>query len=193
LEQDISEQQKLREGLRIENESLSSEIKTKKEQLSDLAQLEVKRNTVSASLAETEEKLAQRRKQQDVLDSFVGLVDHPSFEELEKFAGSVPYLIKQAEEWREPPQLLMDYVFEKITARKLKTLRCNSCYATFAVDKLPKDSSGYHCPVCSSILVKEMYTDESAIMKEALAQPRVYRMVRRADTQKLVQNNEPSP
>jgi len=192
LEQDISGQQKLGESLCIENESLSGEIKTKKDQLNDLAQLEARLSAVSASLAEIEEKLAQRRKQQDVLDSFIGLIDHQSFDELEKFAGFVPHLIKQAKQQKEPPQSLTDYVFEKITARKLKTQRCNSCYATFAADKPPKNPLGYYCPVCSSTLVRETYTEESTVLKEALAKPQVYRIVRSTDTQKPVQNNKPS-
>ena len=186
LEQDISVQQKLRESLYIENESLSGEIKTKKDQLNDLAQLEARLSAVSASLAEIEEKLAQRRKQQDVLDSFIGLIDHPSFDELEKFAGFVPHLINQAKQRKEPPQSLTDYVFEKITARKLKTQRCNSCYATFAADKPPKNPLGYCCPVCSSTLVRETYTEESTMLKGALDKPQVYRIVRRTDTQNPV-------
>jgi predicted transcriptional regulator len=193
LEQNISEQQKLREGLRVENESLSSEIKTKKEQLSDLAQLEVRHSAMSASLAEIEEKLGQRKKQQDILDSFIGLIDRPSFDELEKFAGFIPHLTDKAKQQKEHPQLLTDYIFEKITARKLKTQRCVVCHATFAVDKMPKDSSGYHCPVCPSTLVREIYTEDSNMLKDALAQPKVWKIVKRGEAQKPVQNNEPSP
>ncbi|HUV52205.1 MAG TPA: hypothetical protein VMW64_03930 [Dehalococcoidia bacterium] len=192
LEQDISGQQKLGQSLCIENESLSGEIKTKRDQLSDIEQLQVRRSTVLANIAEIEEKLAQRRKQQDVLDSFIGLIDHPSFDELEKFAGFVPHLINEAKQRREPPQSLTNYVFEKITARKLKTQRCNSCYATFAADKPPKNTLGYCCPVCSSTLVRENYTEESTVLKEALDKPQVYRIVRSTDTQKPVQNNKPS-
>jgi hypothetical protein len=150
---------------------------------------------MSASLAEIEEKLGQRKKQQDVLDSFIGLIDHPSFEELEKFAGSIPHLINKAKQQKEHPQLLTDYIFEKITARKLKTQRCNSCYATFAADKPPKNPSGYYCPVCSSTMVREFYTDESTVLKEALAETRIRKFVpvrRPAENQRTSQNNEPS-
>jgi predicted transcriptional regulator len=195
LEQNISEQQKLRESLRTDNETLSSEINTKKDQLSDLAQLEAKRSAMLASLAETDESLGQRRKQQDVLDSFIGLIDQPSFDELKKFAGSIPYLINKAKQQNEPPKLLTDYVFEKITAGKLKPQRCSSCYATFAADKPPKGSLGYHCPVCDSILVKEILTNESAMLKGAVAETRIRKFVpvlKPAENQKTNQNDKPS-
>jgi predicted transcriptional regulator len=192
LEQDISGQQKLWQSLCIENESLSGEIKTKRDQLSDMEQLQARRSSVLANIAEIEDKLAQRRKQQDVLDSFIDLIDHPSFEELERFAGFVPHLINKAKQQKEPPQSLTDYVFGKITAGKLKPQKCNSCYATFATDRLPMKSLGYHCPVCSSTLVREAYTEASIMLKEALAQPKVWKIVRTTETQKPVQNDKPS-
>jgi DNA-directed RNA polymerase subunit RPC12/RpoP len=179
----------------MENGSLSNEIKIKKAQVADLAQLEAKHRAVSASLAETEVKLEQRRKQEKVIDSFTGLIDHPSFEELQEFASSVPYLIEQAKRRKEPPELLRNYAFDKITAGKLKPQKCMLCHATFAVDKPAKRSSGYHCPVCASTFLQKIVTEDSIIPKEAFAEPKVLKKLEvpaSTEHQKTNQNDKPS-
>ncbi|MFB0557269.1 MAG: hypothetical protein ACETVW_05385, partial [Dehalococcoidia bacterium] len=161
LEQDIAERE-------AHNNALAGEIEAKQQKVSDLSQLEAKRDDLALSISETEAKLSNDKSRLQIFDSFLGFVSSSSIGELEKFVGVLPTLLDSVKQGQYTPELLRAYILGTLTGDSLKVLKCTSCGARFSVD-MPPSSLGYYCPKCN--LSHGVMTDqeETAILKEALA------------------------
>ena len=142
-------------------EILSDDIKAKEQKVGDLKELESKHDTVYASLSEIQANLDHEKERWEVFESFLGLVKSSTLEELEKFAEVLPRLLEKAKQGEYSPELLTKFILSKLTGDTLQILRCTSCQAKFAVDKLPKLDS-YQCPTCG--LSHTVITDQDALV-----------------------------
>lgn len=147
--------------------ALTSEIKAKQQKVSDLKQLEVKHDTLLASVSEIEAKLGYEKSRLKVFESFLGFVNSASIGVLEKFVADLPALLDKAKQGQYSTQVLRTYIFDNLTSNTLQVLKCPSCGVRFGVDQPPMSYGGYHCPCCYSMSV---VTDQEglAILKEAL-------------------------
>lgn len=150
------------------NSALTDEIKAKQRKVSDLSQLEAKRDALAVSIAEAEAKLSDENARLQILDSFLGLVSSSSITELEKFVAALPALLDQVKQGKYSPELLRAFIVSKLTRDTLQVLKCPSCGVKFSVD-MPPTTQGYHCPRCHSPFEIMIDQEVSAICKEALA------------------------
>lgn len=151
---------------------LSDDIKPKEQKVSDLKELESKRDAVLASLSEIEAKVDVEKERWEIFESFLGLVKSSSLAELEKFVEVMPNLLSEVKQGKYSPVLLRKMILKELTGDKLQLLKCTSCQAKFAVDSLAKPS-GYHCPICGLSYQIEVDQDALAILRAALAAPKL--------------------
>jgi hypothetical protein len=97
----------------------------------------------------------------------MGFIEPSSFHEIDIFVRQLPALLVDARQKRYSPQLLRDFILEKLDGGKLRLLMCTSCKAKLFVDKSPKYSLVSVCPVCVSGVL-EVAKDEAKILKTAL-------------------------
>ena len=125
---------------------------------------------MSASLAEIESSLARRKYQQEILDSFRGLINASSFDEIQRFVRVLPDLVEKDKQAGQDPAELRDYILETLTGGRLTIMECTSCDVKFSIDKELK--SGYHncsCPLCGLSFSVHAIKDEANILKAVLA------------------------
>ncbi len=161
LTQDIAEGEEYKE-------SLGKDIKSREQKVSDLKEVEAKRDASFVTLSENEARIEGDKKLWEAFESFLGLVQSSSFAELEKFAAALPNVIMQTKIRKYSPELLKSMVIEVLSRGNLQLLRCRSCQARFAVDRLP-NLYGYKCPVCDLSFDIAVDIDAPQILKAALA------------------------
>jgi len=159
-------------------DQLVSEIEALEQKNSNLKELEVKHDSLSDSLIKMEAEINSYRTQQEVLSSFLGFMEPASHTEIEKFVSLLPNLLAGVKQKSYSPEFLRDYILKNLSGGMLSVLMCTSCQTRFTVDKPSRNTLGYYCPVCFSSLVK-VIKNESAIIKEALAEPEVKVLVPR--------------
>jgi len=154
---------------------LSDEIKSKQQKVADLALIETKRDTAVAELANINAEIAKLEAQAEakkrhllVFEAFEGYVQSTSLEKMEEFIGTMPKLMEDVKIGTYSPNVIRNYIFERLTGGTLKVLKCLSCGVTFYVNK-PADSGDYHCPICwisSKVVVEKNEVD---ILRTTLA------------------------
>jgi predicted transcriptional regulator/NAD-dependent SIR2 family protein deacetylase len=163
LIQDIKKREERRD-------QLDNEIVDKEQKVSDLSELEAKRNTVSATLDELEAKKKLQVTEREVFESFLGVVGSSlSLEAMEKCTATVPQLFALAKAREYSPELLRSAIIRNLSGGTLEILHCNSCQARFYVDK-PAETfyKRHNCQHCGSPLI-ETVVDGPEIIKTALA------------------------
>ena len=147
--------------------ALAGEIEVKQQKVSDLSQLEAKRDALAVSISQTEAKLSHESTRLQIFDSFLGFVNSSSIGELEKFVAVLPALLDKVKQGQYSPELLRAYIFETLTGDTLQIFKCPSCGVRFSVD-MPPMTREYCCPRCGSY---HTVTDQEGlqILKEVLA------------------------
>ncbi len=169
------------ERMERQKSDIASYIKTLESQVADLQELKDKHDSLLVDVAKLEVEIQSNRKQLDILHSFQGLIKASSFEDIFRFAKSLPDLLTDIKQKDYSPQLLRDYILETLSGRTLRSLRCTSCGAKFAADKPSRSLLGYHCPVCSSSLVN-VIKDEGSILKSVMSLPVKHRVTKQTKT-----------
>ncbi len=175
---------------------LDKEIADKEQKVSDLSELEVKRNAVSATLAELEAEKKLKMMEREVFESFLGFVASSlSAEAIEQFVARAPQLIDHAKRKEYSPDLLRSVIIKDLSGGTLEIMRCNSCQARFYVDKPAQTFYTRHqCQHCGSPLVE---TDVAGpeIIKRALVAltPRIVVATAVTNPKGTPQNNPGQP
>ena len=150
--------------------ALCSDIEARKRELNEIEEMEQRQASLSASLAEIESSLERRKYQQEILDSFRGLIHASSFDEIQRFVRVLPSLVEKDKQAGQDPAELRDYILETLTGGRLRIMECTSCGVRFSIDKEPKsDYHNYYCPLCGPSLSIHVLRDEAAILKAELA------------------------
>ena len=163
LEHNIAEKQQLADAL-------CSDIEARKLELNEIEEMEQRQASLSASIAKIESLLEQRKYQQEVLDSFLGLINASSFDEIQRFVRVLPGLLEKDKQTGQNPVELRDYILETLTGGRLGIMECTSCDVRFSIDKEPR--GGYHncnCPLCGLSFSVHVLRDEANILKAELA------------------------
>ena len=148
---------------------LSDDIEAKEKKVSNLQELELKYDTVSANLSEIEAKEACEGIRWEMFKSFIGFIKSSSFEEVEKFVELIPHFLSEAKQGKYSPESLRNMILRNLTGDTLQLLQCTSCHARFVVDKPPESYKGYQCPICGSSYQVKVEQEGLAILKAALA------------------------
>ncbi len=159
-------------GMEEYRDLLSSDIESKEQKVSNLKELELKHDTVSASLSEIEAKKAREGTRWEMFESFLGFIRSSSFEEAEKFVDLMPHFLSEAKQGKYSPESLRNMILRNLTGDTLQLLHCTSCRARFVVDKSPDPYRGYQCPVCGFSHQVKVDREGLAILKAALATPK---------------------
>ena len=147
---------------------LSDDIEAKEQKVSDLKELELKHDAVSANLSEIEAKEACEGTRWEMFESFLGFIRSSSFEEAEKFVDLMPHFLSEAKQGKYSPESLRNMILRNLTGDTLQLLHCTSCRARFVVDKSPDPYRGYQCPVCGFSHQVKVDQEGLAILKAAL-------------------------
>ena len=155
-------------GMEEYRDLLSSDIESKEQKVSNLKELELKHDTVSASLSEIEAKEACEGTRWEMFESFLGFIRSSSFEEVEKFVDLMPHFLSEAKQGKYSPESLRNMILRNLTGDTLQLLQCTSCHARFVVDKPPESYKGYQCPICGSSYQVKVDQLGLTILKAAL-------------------------
>jgi predicted transcriptional regulator/DNA-directed RNA polymerase subunit RPC12/RpoP len=172
-------------AMREHRTNLSDDIKFKEQKVSDLKNLELKHDAVSASLAEIEAKEANEGIRWQLFESFLGFVGSSSLEEVGKFADLIPYLLSEAKQRKYSPEELRNRILRGLTGETLQSFLCVSCSARFVVDKPPHSYKGYDCPICGLSHRVKVDQEGLAILKTALVTQKPQIVLVQSVTQKL--------
>jgi len=148
---------------------LSDDIEAKEQKVSDLKELELKHDTVSASLSEIEAKKVREGTRWEMFESFLGFIRSSSFEEAEKFVDLMPHFLSEAKQGKYSPESLRNMILRNLTGDTLQLLQCTPCHARFVVDKPPESYKGYQCPICGLSYQVRVDQEGLAILKAALS------------------------
>ncbi len=151
---------------------LSDDIKVKEKKVSNLQELELKHDTVSANISEIEAKEACEGTRWEMFKSFIGFIKSSSFEEVEKFVELMPHFLSEAKQGKYSPESLRNMILRNLTGETLQLLQCTPCHARFVVDKPPESYTGYQCPICGLSYQVKVEQEELEILKAALATPK---------------------
>ena len=182
LEQEIANMEKYKA-------LLSDDIEVKEQKVSDLKELELKHDAVSANLSEIEAKEACEGTRWEMFESFLGFIGSSSLEEVGKFADLIPYLLSEAKQGKYSPEELRNRILRGLTGETLQSLFCVSCNARFVVDTPPPSYKGYDCPICGLSHQVKVDQEGLAILKAALATQKPQIVVAQLVTPKLKKDN----
>jgi hypothetical protein len=141
LKQEISK-------LEIYEDSLKKEIQQKELKVSDLKEVESKRDSIIKEIAELEVRVKYDQRRWDIYQGFLGLVQSTSKVELEKSARTLPSIIESLPENTsvENLEFYKNYVVQDLTGGKLPfLLKCRTCGASIITDTT-KPTGRYQCP-----------------------------------------------
>jgi len=147
---------------------LDDEIKVKQQETGDLENRRIEREKLLQECAELQAKVNSDTKRREIFESFLGLVQLSSMEELRKFTQEMPALIEEAEQGKYSPEFLRSFILGKLAGPELRILKCTSCQHHFYVDKGPELSS-LICPVCHLYYSVTVDQDAEALVKDSLA------------------------
>ena len=151
---------------------LSDDIEAKENKVSNLQELELKHDAVSANLSEIEAKEACEGTRWEMFESFIGFIKSSSFEEVEKFIEVMPHFLSEAKQGKYSPESLRNMMLRNLTGDTLQLLQCTPCHVRFVVDKPPLSYKGYDCPICGLSYQVKVEQEELEILKAALATPK---------------------
>jgi uncharacterized protein (DUF3084 family) len=159
------------------------EIKTKQAKVADLTVIESKRADIVKEIADLDIKADSKKKHLMILESFEGYVQSTSLDQQEQFIATLPQLLKEVQQKNNSPELIRASIFQRLTGGTMRSLKCGSCNAEFAVDK-PAVHSGYHCPACGISYSITEAKDEPAILKEffTMTEPKINNPVIQVET-----------
>jgi predicted transcriptional regulator len=161
LEAEISER-------KSHNDALSLDIIAREKKVSDLSQLEVKRDQLATQVAVTEAKLSHERFRLQVFDSFLAFVNSSSLVEFEKFVTALPSLLAQVKDGNVSKEILIALFVKDVAGESLQSWKCLSCGGRFTMDK--PALFGYQCPRCKRLTQVVLDQDMVATLKKALAE-----------------------
>jgi hypothetical protein len=116
-----------------------------KAEVADLEELKCERDGVAQDLGKFNAKIKEEGRRWQVFESFLGIVQGGSGDDLKKFLNMVPSLIEDVEAHKYSDDLLKRYILKELTGPALRTVKC-LCGTSFVVDK-PEPIGGYRCPV----------------------------------------------
>jgi len=148
-------------------DSLGDDVKSREQKVSDLKQLESKRDALLQSLSQIEEKLKRDEKGWEIFEALLGLVQSSSLPDLEKFIQVLPSLLDNVKLGKYSPELLGIYILKQLAGPALQLLKCTRCQAKFAVDRSP-NTGGYKCPICGFSGTVKVDKDALDILKAQL-------------------------
>ncbi len=168
LNTNISEKQ-------VKDQNLTQTIESKQQKVADLTLIEAKRDAAAIELANLDAELADlgaqakaKRQHLAVLEALEAYVKSTSLEKQEEFIAAIPKLLEEVKQGKYSQNVIRAYIFKELTGGTLRVLKCGTCSARFFVDK-PAGDTGYHCPVCGTILGIEVDKNEIDILKATLA------------------------
>jgi len=160
IEKEISDKQ-------TTNQDLDININLKQQKVSDLTQLEGKKNELTNEMNRVGTRLDKEKERLVILDGFLGLVQLAPAQGLKGLAPVLPTMLKDAEQGIHSPELLRNQVLGTLTGGTFKIWRCPECNAMFYVDKLPS-AQGYVCPCCHSDPIFLVYKNETEMLRIVL-------------------------
>jgi chromosome segregation ATPase len=137
IEHEIKEKRKFRD-------SLDNEIKDKNQQVSNLDEQMLKHEQLTKENAEMESKVKKEKTRWEVFESFLGMVQSTSIEDLQKNAKTLLGFITELEPGKHSPEFLKNYILNDLAGPELQILKCTTCQARFAVNKAEPPDSSYN-------------------------------------------------
>jgi len=141
------------------DQQLTREIETKQQKISDLHEVETKRDSLLLELSDINTKVSDRKTQWNIFTAFVGVVQNRSEAELMEILKTVPAMIDMVKKDKQSADFVMRHLFN-LLGPELRIMKCGSCGIRCTVDR-PVSASDFKCP--SGEFGHMMHEDKSAM------------------------------
>jgi predicted transcriptional regulator len=141
------------------SQQLTQEIETKQQKVSDLHEIETKRDSLLLELSDINTKVSDRKMQWNIFTAFVGILQNRSEAELLEFLKMETAMVNMAKKDKQSADFVIGHMFN-LLGPELRIMKCGSCGIRCTVDR-PVSASGFRCP--SGEFGHMMHEDKSAM------------------------------
>lgn len=151
--------------------ALEEDIVATKAKLTELQPLKSQHEGLTRKIAELNKEFAEKSKQFELFQAFLGFLQDNTIESIEKFIKLAPATVQWAKEGKYSTELIKKRILEDLTMGQLNLYSCMTCNARFFVDSAPKWKDKFSCPNCKNNVAVMAKTDAYDALSQMVAKP----------------------